>query len=175
MHRIDQFIQVEENGGGTTSVQTVAQPKVITPKPSARSSNAVKSLSSPSNFSTPSFLDFETVFKEPIYKLMEKIKREPFFVWPPKLLGNSDLRDGKLYCTYHKDTGHMTKNCHKLKVHLEQLVSAGHLNQYVDTNLTNKKRIKSDSSATRLLGRSIHGGDPCHSQSAMLHNFTWVL
>uniref|UniRef100_A0A2N9H7K0 Reverse transcriptase domain-containing protein n=1 Tax=Fagus sylvatica TaxID=28930 RepID=A0A2N9H7K0_FAGSY len=100
MHRIDQFIQVEEDG----------------------------------------------VFKEPIYKLMEKIKREPFFVWPPKLLGNPALRDGKLYCTYHKDMGHMTENCHMLKVHLEKLVSAGHLNQYVDTNLTNKKE---SSQATR--------------------------
>uniref|UniRef100_A0A2N9EFQ0 Retrotransposon gag domain-containing protein n=1 Tax=Fagus sylvatica TaxID=28930 RepID=A0A2N9EFQ0_FAGSY len=35
MHRIDQFIRVEEDGGGTTSVQTDTQPKVITPKPSA--------------------------------------------------------------------------------------------------------------------------------------------
>jgi hypothetical protein len=112
---------------------------VVTPKPSARSNNTVKNLSTPSNFVAPTFRAFETVFKEPIYKLMEKIKREPFFVWPPKLLGNPALRDGKLYCTYHKDTGHMTENCHMLKVHLENLVSAGHLNQYVDTNLTNKK------------------------------------
>uniref|UniRef100_A0A2N9IWV9 Integrase catalytic domain-containing protein n=1 Tax=Fagus sylvatica TaxID=28930 RepID=A0A2N9IWV9_FAGSY len=119
--------------------QTVAQPKVITPKPSTRSNNAAKSLSTPSNFVAPTFRAFETVFKKPIYKLLEKIKREPFFVWPPKLLGNPALRDGKLYYTYHKDTGHMTENCHMLKVHLERLVSAGHLNQYVDTNLTNKK------------------------------------
>uniref|UniRef100_A0A2N9GCP2 Integrase catalytic domain-containing protein n=1 Tax=Fagus sylvatica TaxID=28930 RepID=A0A2N9GCP2_FAGSY len=143
MHKIDQFIWVEEDGGGTTSVQTVAQPKVITPRPSARSSPVVKSLSSPSDFVAPSFRAFETIFKEPIYKLMEKIKREPFFVWPPKLLRNPDLRDGKLYCTYHKDTGHMTENCHKLKVHLEQLVSAGHLNQYrgIEANLDKIKAI----------------------------------
>ena len=139
MHRIDQFIRVEEDGGGTTSVRTVAQPKFITPKPSARSINTAKSLSTPSNFVAPTFRVFETVFKEPIYKLMEKIKREPFFVWPPKLLGNPALRYGKLYCTYHKDIGHMTENCHMLKVHLERLVSTGHLNQYVDINLTNKK------------------------------------
>jgi hypothetical protein len=70
---------------------------------------------------------------------MEKIKRKSFFVWPPKLLGNPALRDEKLYYTYHKDTGHMTESCHMLKTHLEQLVSAGHLDQYVDTNLTSKK------------------------------------
>ena len=33
----------------------------------------------------------------------------------------------------------MTENCHMLKTHLEQLVSAGHLDQYVDTSLSNKK------------------------------------
>ncbi len=128
MQRIDQFIWVEEDGGGTTSVKTVAEPKVITPKPSTRPSNAAKSLSTPSNFVAPTFRAFKTVFREPIYKLMEKIKREPFFVWPTKLLRNPTLRDGKLYCSYHKDTGHMTENCHMLKVHLEKLVSAGHLN-----------------------------------------------
>uniref|UniRef100_A0A2N9GA36 Integrase catalytic domain-containing protein n=1 Tax=Fagus sylvatica TaxID=28930 RepID=A0A2N9GA36_FAGSY len=82
---------------------------------------------------------FETVFKELIYKLIEKIKREPFFVWPSKLIGNPDLRDAKLYCNYHKDTGHMTENCHKLKVHLEHLATARHLDQYIDTKLTKKK------------------------------------
>jgi hypothetical protein len=70
---------------------------------------------------------------------MEKIKREPLFVWPPKLLGNPALKDGKLYCTYHKDKGHMTENCHMLKVYLEKLVSVGHLNQYVDANLSEKR------------------------------------
>uniref|UniRef100_A0A2N9FPQ4 Uncharacterized protein n=1 Tax=Fagus sylvatica TaxID=28930 RepID=A0A2N9FPQ4_FAGSY len=139
MHRIDQFIRVEEDGGGTMSVQTVAQPKDITPRPSARPRNAAKNLSSPSDFLAPSFRTFQIVFKEPIYKLMEKIKRKPFFVWPQKLLGNPALRDEKLYCTFHKDTGHITENCHMLKTHLEQLASAGHLDQYIDTNLTSKK------------------------------------
>ena len=70
---------------------------------------------------------------------MEEIKRKPFFVWPQKLLGNPTLRDEKLYCNFHNDTGHMTENCHMLKTQLEQLASAGHLDQYIDTNLTSKK------------------------------------
>uniref|UniRef100_A0A2N9GWL5 Reverse transcriptase domain-containing protein n=1 Tax=Fagus sylvatica TaxID=28930 RepID=A0A2N9GWL5_FAGSY len=53
------------------------------------------------------------------------------------------MRDEKLQCSYHKDKGHMTENCHMLKTHLEQLVSAGHLDQYVDTNLTGKKETGS--------------------------------
>ncbi len=96
MHQIDQFIRVEEDGRGTPPVQTVAQPKIITTKPATRTGNTTKSLSNPTNFMAPTFRAFETVFKELIYKIMEKIKREPFFVWPPKLLGNPALRDGKL-------------------------------------------------------------------------------
>ncbi|XP_028076156.1 uncharacterized protein LOC114278338 [Camellia sinensis] len=73
-----------------------------------------------------------TVFKEPIYRILEKIKREPFFVWPPKMLGYSTRRNQKLRCTYHQDKGHMTQNCKALKQHLEDLVAAGHLWDYID-------------------------------------------
>ena len=87
----------------------------------------------------PTFRAFETVFKEPIYKVMEKIKRESFFVWPPKMVGNPALKDGNLYCSYHRERGHMTENCHLLKVHLEKLASAGHLDQYINQDLSSKK------------------------------------
>jgi hypothetical protein len=33
----------------------------------------------------------------------------------------------------------MTKNCHKLKVHLEHLATEGHLDQYIDTKLSKMK------------------------------------
>ena len=127
MKKIEQFVRLEEDGKGTTPVQTNTQPKIFTPKHPAptRSSLVVKSLSGPKDFAAPSFRAFGTVFKEPIYRLIEKIKREPFFTWPSKLIGNPDSRDAKLYCNYHKDTGHMTENCHKLKVHLEHLVTEG--------------------------------------------------
>jgi hypothetical protein len=164
MNKIDQFIRLEEDGKGITSVQTVAQPKVITAKPSARSTIAAKSLSAPSNFVAPTFRAFETVFKEPIYKIMEKIKREPFFVWPPKLLGNPALRDGKLYCTYHRDTGHMTENCHMLKVHLEKLVSARHLNQYIDADLSDKKE------PSQVVRPSHSSGVPSAGVIHVIHN-----
>ncbi|XP_028118149.1 uncharacterized protein LOC114315746 [Camellia sinensis] len=49
--------------------------------------------------------DVVTVFKEPIYRILEKIKREPFFVWPPKMLGDPAQHNQKLRCTYHQDRG----------------------------------------------------------------------
>uniref|UniRef100_A0A2N9FA17 Uncharacterized protein n=1 Tax=Fagus sylvatica TaxID=28930 RepID=A0A2N9FA17_FAGSY len=141
MNKIDQFVRLEEYGKGATPAETSTQPKVCTPKHPApvRPNPAVKSLSGPKDFAAPSFRAFGTVFKESIYRLIEKIKREPFFAWPPKLIGNPDSRDSKLYCNYHKDTGHMTENCHKLKVHLEHLATEGHLDQYIDTKLSKMK------------------------------------
>ncbi len=127
MYKIDQFVWIEEDGRGTPTVQAMAQPKATIAKPVTRTGNTTKNLSAPKNFVAPTFRAFETVFKEPIYKVMEKIKREPFFIWPPKMLGNPALKDGNLYCSYHREKGHMTENCHLLKVHLEKLVSAGHL------------------------------------------------
>ena len=45
----------------------------------------------------------------------------------------SDLsrRNQNLYCTYHKDKVHTTKQCRVLKDHLEQLVRAGYLKKFV--------------------------------------------
>jgi hypothetical protein len=56
MHMINQFIRVEEDGGRTTLVQTVAQPKVVTPKPSARSGNTAKNPVRPLEFCGSLFL-----------------------------------------------------------------------------------------------------------------------
>ena len=144
MYKIDQFVRIEEDGRKAPMDQTVAQPKVTIAKPAARSGNTSKNLSAPRNFVAPTFRAFETVFKEPIYKVMEKIKREPFFVWPPKMIGNPALKDGNLYCSYHRERGHMTENCHLLKVHLEKLASAGHLDQYINRDLSSKKEMGPD-------------------------------
>ncbi|XP_028055771.1 uncharacterized protein LOC114259940 [Camellia sinensis] len=73
-----------------------------------------------------------TVFKEPIYQILKKIKREPFFVWLPKMLGDPAWHNQKLRCSYHQDRGHITQNCRALKQHLEDLVTVGHLRDYID-------------------------------------------
>ena len=62
MDRIEQFIRVEEDGGNTASVQTVASPKVASSKPPARFSLLAKASLSPSNFVVP-FLFYFYFFK----------------------------------------------------------------------------------------------------------------
>jgi hypothetical protein len=79
------------------------------------------------------------VFKKLIYRILDKIKGEPFFIWPPKLPGDPAAQNQKLQCSYHHDRDHLTENCHNFKTHLEQLVSDGHLGEYIDPNLTKPK------------------------------------
>ncbi|XP_065621014.1 uncharacterized protein LOC136063912 [Quercus suber] len=68
-----------------------------------------------------------TVFKEPVHQVLEKIKNEPFFKWSNKMVGNPERRNHNLYCQYHQDHGHITEDCRSLWDHLDQLVCEGKL------------------------------------------------
>ena len=41
------------------------------------------------------------VFREPMHQVLEKIKNEPFFKRPNKMMGNPEKRNHNLYCQYH--------------------------------------------------------------------------
>jgi len=44
-----------------------------------------------------------TVFKEPVHQILEKIKNEPYFKWPNKMGGYPMKRNQSLHCQYHQD------------------------------------------------------------------------
>ena len=67
------------------------------------------------------------VFRELVHQVLEKIKNEPYFRWPNKMAGESAKRNQNLYCQYHQDHGHTTKNCRYLWNYLDQLVRKGRL------------------------------------------------
>ncbi|XP_056691876.1 uncharacterized protein [Spinacia oleracea] len=46
----------------------------------------------------------------------------------------AESRDPKLYCQFHEDIGHETKNCRSLKRALDGLASNGHLKNYLQRN-----------------------------------------
>ena len=71
----------------------------------------------------------DAVFWEPMHQVLEKIKNEPFFKWPNKMVGNPEKRSYNLYCQYHQDHGHTKKDCKSLWDHLDQLVQEGKLKQ----------------------------------------------
>ena len=68
-----------------------------------------------------------TVFREPVQQVLEKVKNEPFFRWPRKMAGDPSKCDQNLYCHYYQDHGHATKDCRNLWNHLDQLVREGKL------------------------------------------------
>ncbi|GMP35210.1 hypothetical protein CsSME_00007751 [Camellia sinensis var. sinensis] len=73
-----------------------------------------------------------TVFKIPIYRILSEIRGEPYVRWPAKL-GNTQRGFNSRYrCTFHEERGHRTEDCVPLKQHLEELVAAGLLDQYID-------------------------------------------
>ena len=48
-------------------------------------------------------------FKEPVHKIIDRIKNESFFRWPNKMGGDPSWRNQNLYCTCHRDKGHTTE------------------------------------------------------------------
>ena len=54
------------------------------------------------------------VFREPVQQVLEKVKNEPFFKWSNKMAGDLVNHNQSLYCHYHQDHGHTTKDCRNL-------------------------------------------------------------
>uniref|UniRef100_A0A2N9GHT1 Integrase catalytic domain-containing protein n=1 Tax=Fagus sylvatica TaxID=28930 RepID=A0A2N9GHT1_FAGSY len=129
----------KEDGGSTNAVSSEAPVQPPSSRYQGRTSQASKASSVPTNYASSSCKAFQTVFKEPIQRILDKIKGKPFFVWPSKLIGDPEVRNQNLYCFYHRDKGHLTENCHKYKAHLEQLVTVGHLSDYIDLNSVKNK------------------------------------
>ncbi|XXG47107.1 hypothetical protein AAC387_Pa02g1806 [Persea americana] len=78
-----------------------------------------------------SYVAVNTIFKEPIYRLLNKIKAQPFFKWPRPMTTDPSSRDQSRFCAYHKQNGHRTDECKSFKFHLEDLVKEGHLREYI--------------------------------------------
>lgn len=104
--------------------------------------------------SETSYRGVNTVFKEPIYMVMSKIKDKPFFKWPKAIPSDPSRRDPDKFCPYQKDHIHMTKKCKSLKKILEDLVIKGHIQEFVKDFGDQKKM---PSSQTRLVINVIHG------------------
>ena len=67
------------------------------------------------------------VFRESVHRVLEKIKNEPYFRWPNKMVGESMKRNQNFYYQYHQDHGHTMENCRNFWNYLDQLVQEGKL------------------------------------------------
>ena len=71
------------------------------------------------------------VFKEPVYKILEKIKNEPYFKWPNKMGEDPSKCNQSLYYEYYQDKGHTTEDYRTLRDYLDQLMKARKLKQFM--------------------------------------------
>ena len=53
---------------------------------------------------------------------------------PSKMKSPSEKRNKDKYCRYHKDHGHYTDDCFRLKIAIEKLIEASHLAEFVNNN-----------------------------------------
>ena len=72
-----------------------------------------------------------SLFKEHVYQILEKIKNKPYFKWPNKMGGDSFKRNQSLFCHYHQDRGYTTEDCKSLSDHLNHLMKVRKLNQFL--------------------------------------------
>ena len=72
-----------------------------------------------------------TMFRDPVHQVLEKIKNESFFKWLNKMGGDLMKRNQNLHCQYHQDRGHTAEDCRMLWDHLYQLVREGRLKQFL--------------------------------------------
>uniref|UniRef100_A0A2N9GMT9 Uncharacterized protein n=1 Tax=Fagus sylvatica TaxID=28930 RepID=A0A2N9GMT9_FAGSY len=96
MDRVERFVRVEEDGGNTNAVVSEVPVSPPVSRPPVRTAQAPKARSAPTSYAAPSYKAFHTVFKEPIHRLLDKIKGKPFFVWPSKLIGDPAVAAGHL-------------------------------------------------------------------------------
>ncbi|XP_057461870.1 uncharacterized protein LOC130752096 [Actinidia eriantha] len=87
------------------------------------------------------------IFKEPIYKLLAKIRDKLYFKKPEPMGGDPKRRNQRWKCSYHGEKGHKTENCRALKAFLEQLVRDEHLKEFVDDEKTRAEGTKAGTTA----------------------------
>ncbi|GFS40182.1 hypothetical protein Acr_00g0066980 [Actinidia rufa] len=84
------------------------------------------------------------VCKEPIYKLLARIRDKPYFKKPEPMGGDPKRRNQSWRCSYHGEKGHKTKNCRALKAFLEQLVCDEHLKEFMVNEKTRAESAKAE-------------------------------
>ncbi|XP_023906155.1 uncharacterized protein LOC112017930 [Quercus suber] len=126
MDRIDKYKRVEEDllqGRGKEKVI----PRERRDSRSDRYNNAYPRKDSVGQFGVTNAQIVSAVFREPVHKVLERIRNEPYFRWPNKMAGDPEKRDQSRYCQYHQDHGHATEDCRNLWNYLDRLVQEGKL------------------------------------------------
>ncbi|XP_030936095.1 uncharacterized protein LOC115961219 [Quercus lobata] len=127
MDRIDKYKRVKEDQQtGKGKAKVVPQERMDFRSNRFNGSNRLRRDYS-EQFGSTGAQAVHAVFREPLHKILEKVKCEPFFQWPSRMAGDPSKRNQNLYCAYHQEPGHLTDDCRNLKNHLDRLVREGKL------------------------------------------------
>ncbi|XP_010662295.1 uncharacterized protein LOC104882067 [Vitis vinifera] len=98
-------------------------------------------------------------------KLLPMIQNMSNFRWPGPLRTDPSKRDHSKICVYHKEHGHTTEACRSLHYFVERLIKAGHLKQYLLSNVRVRDTSRNHNSGTSKIPAApkaainyIHGG-----------------
>uniref|UniRef100_A0A2N9F868 RNase H type-1 domain-containing protein n=1 Tax=Fagus sylvatica TaxID=28930 RepID=A0A2N9F868_FAGSY len=154
MTRLEEHIRVEDDP--KSSARTVeAAPPLDKKTTQPEQNQAKRSKRSADQPRAGTCMAVHTVFKQP--SLL------------PFMPGDPATREGKPYCSYHRERGHLTEQCRAYKYHLEQLVKNGHLRQYIDETKNSQQsveapKLKIKDSAPIGIIDVIHYGITSHDQ-----------
>ncbi|CAA0828662.1 Unknown protein, partial [Striga hermonthica] len=66
-----------------------------------------------------------------VLEVMEQKMESEDVMWPKTRFTDPSRPKSNLYCRFHRDYGHTTKNCRHLKDEIERLIRAGHLKEFL--------------------------------------------
>ncbi|KAL5547083.1 hypothetical protein UlMin_006770 [Ulmus minor] len=84
----------------------------------------------PQNNQIPRFREY-TPTTVPVATIYTENEHLGIFTIPPAIKTPVNRRDNTKYCRYHRDIGHITKECRVLKDEIERLIQRGQLRNYV--------------------------------------------
>ncbi|XP_028112782.1 uncharacterized protein LOC114310878 [Camellia sinensis] len=140
VEKVHQHIRVEEDSArakaksGTTTMpdkKTTAKINMVE-QPSKNGCGRRANREDPETRKLKVCTAITTVFNKPIYRILSKIRDEPFVRRPAKLGEAQRGYDERSRCTFYDKKEHRTENCTPLRQHLEELVATGHLDQYIE-------------------------------------------
>ena len=73
-----------------------------------------------------------------VSQVLHEVQHEQFFRWPTQMSSNPTKRDNTRYCEFHRDHGHRTDDCIKLRKEIEYLIRRGYLRRFLSSEGQNQ-------------------------------------
>jgi len=142
MDRIDEYKRVEEDQQqGKGKAKVIPHDRRDFRLEKYNSNRPKRNFAGPIRHATAQVVN--TVFRELVQQILEKIKNKPYFKWPNKMGENLMKCNQSIHCHYHQDRGHTTEDCRTLRDYLEHLVKVGKLKQFLYQPIGQRSQVGS--------------------------------